>query len=384
MDPGSKSLLRVVTTGSVDDGKSTLIGRMLFEARAIYEDQFDAVRRASERRGDAAPDLALLLDGLSAEREQGITIDVAHRYFETAARKFILADCPGHVQYTRNMVTGASTADCAIILIDARNGVLTQSRRHGFLVALLRVPHVVVAINKMDLVDYDREVFRQIADEYRAFAEKLDIGELAFIPVSALQGDNVTVPSPRMPWYDGPPLLRFLEQVSPVQHRNLIDFRFPVQLVLRPHQDFRGYGGRVASGTIRPGEAVVALPSGRHTRIREVHGPDGPLEEGFAGQSLVLTLEDELDVSRGDMLARRDNLPLAGHRLQATLCWMDASPLDPQAQYLLKAHHPHGPGHGGEALPRHRRRHPAPPPGPYARPQRHRAGRTPRSQSRLL
>ena len=335
-DSISKSLLRVVTTGSVDDGKSTLIGRLLFETRAIFEDQFEALRRTSERRGDGEPDLALLLDGLSAEREQGITIDVAHRYFETSERKFILADCPGHVQYTRNMVTGASTADCAIILIDARNGVLTQSRRHGFLVSLLRVPHLVVAVNKMDLADYDESVFERIAAEYRAFAEKLEIGEITFIPVSALKGDNVTAPSARMPWYQGPTMLQFLERVSAVQHQNLIDFRFPVQLVLRPHQDFRGYSGRVASGTIRPGEEVVALPSGRSTRIREVLGPDGPLEEGFAGQSLVLTLEDELDVSRGDMLVRRLNLPQTGHSIQAILCWMDSEPLDLQRQYLLK------------------------------------------------
>jgi bifunctional enzyme CysN/CysC len=335
MEP-AKSLLRVVTTGSVDDGKSTLIGRLLFETRAIFEDQFDAVRRTSARRGQAEPDLALLLDGLSAEREQGITIDVAHRYFETAHRKFILADCPGHVQYTRNMVTGASTADCAIILIDARHGVLTQSRRHGFLVALLRVPHLVVAVNKMDLVGFDQAVFDAIVAEYRTFAEKLDVGDLTFIPVSALKGDNVTAPSTSMGWYEGPTLLQFLERISPVQHRNLIDLRFPVQLVLRPHQNFRGYSGRLASGTLRPGEEVVALPSGRTTRIREVLGPDGPLAEGFAGQSLVLTLEDDLDVSRGDMLARRLNLPQAGHRLQATLCWMDETPLDLETQYLLK------------------------------------------------
>lgn len=332
----SKSLLRVVTTGSVDDGKSTLIGRMLFEIRAIFEDQFEAVRRTSEQRGHSEPDLALLLDGLSAEREQGITIDVAHRYFETATRKYIMADCPGHVQYTRNMVTGASTADCAIILIDARNGVLTQSRRHGFLVSLLRVPHLLVAVNKMDLVDYDQAVFDRISNEYRAFAEKLEISNLTFVPVSALQGDNVTLPSEHMAWYEGPTVLQFLEQISPVQHRNLIDFRFPVQLVIRPHQDFRGYSGRVASGTIRPGEEVVALPSGRMTRIREVYGPDGALEEGFAGQSLVLTLEDEIDVSRGDMLVRKLNLPQAGHRIQATICWMDEKNLDPEAQLLLK------------------------------------------------
>lgn len=336
MEASSKSVLRVVTTGSVDDGKSTLIGRLLFETQAIFEDQFEATRKVSEKRGLAEPDLALLLDGLSAEREQGITIDVAHRYFETATRKFILADCPGHVQYTRNMVTGASTADCAILLVDARNGLQTQSRRHGFLVSLLRVPHLVVAVNKMDLAGYDEQVFERIQEDYRAFAEKLEIRDLSFVPVSALKGDNLTAASPRTPWYEGPTVLQCLERVQAVPERNLIDFRFPVQLVLRPHQDFRGYSGRVASGTIRPGEEIVVLPSGRATRIREVLGPDGPLQEGFEGQSVVLTLEEELDVSRGDMLARRHNLPSAGHRVEATLCWMDEAPLDLDAPLLLK------------------------------------------------
>jgi bifunctional enzyme CysN/CysC len=332
----SKPLLRVVTTGSVDDGKSTLIGRLLFEAQAIFEDQLEATRKASEKRGHAEPDLALLLDGLSAEREQGITIDVAHRYFETAARKFILADCPGHEQYTRNMVTGASTADCAILLVDARHGLLTQSRRHGFLVSLLRVPRLIIAVNKMDLVGYDLAVFERIAADYRAFAERLDLGDLGFVPVSALRGDNVTTPSAAMPWYEGPTVLQSLERIEAVPARNLVDFRFPVQLVLRPHQDFRGYAGRVASGTIRPGEEVALLPSGRTTRVREVLGPDGPLEEGFEGQSLTLTLEGETDVSRGDMIVRRHNLPTTGHRLEATLCWMDEAPLDVEAPLLLK------------------------------------------------
>jgi bifunctional enzyme CysN/CysC len=331
-----KSLLRVVTTGSVDDGKSTLLGRLLFETRSLFEDQLEAVRRTSLRRGREEPDLALLLDGLSAEREQGITIDVAHRYFETAARKFILADCPGHVQYTRNMVTGASTSDCAIILIDARNGVQTQSRRHGFLVSLLRVPHLLVAVNKMDLVGYDPRVYGDICESFRAFAEKLDVRSLDFLPVSALKGDNVTLPSEAMPWYQGPTLLGCLEGIQVARDRNLIDFRFPVQLVLRPHQDFRGFAGRLASGSVRPGAEAVALPSGRRARIREVLGPDGPLEEAFEGQSVVLTLDREIDLGRGDMLARPLNLPLAGHRFQALVCWMDERPLDPGAPLLLK------------------------------------------------
>ncbi|HJU83533.1 MAG TPA: adenylyl-sulfate kinase [Holophagaceae bacterium] len=332
----AKSLLRVVTTGSVDDGKSTLIGRLLYETRSVFEDQFEAARRVSERKGLAETDLALLLDGLAAEREQGITIDVAHRYFETATRKFILADCPGHEQYTRNMVTGASTADCAIVVMDARKGLLTQSRRHAFLVSLLRVPHLVVAVNKMDLVGYDEATFRRIVEDFTAFAERLELRDPAFIPVSALKGGNVAAKGSAMPWYEGPTLLRHLEGLQLVHDRNLIDFRFPVQLVLRPHQDFRGFAGRVASGTIRPGEEVVALPSGRNTRVKEVHGPDGPLAEAFAGQSVTLTLVDELDVSRGDLLARRRNLPTVGHRLEATVCWMDETPMDPAAPLLLK------------------------------------------------
>ena len=331
-----KSILRIVTTGSVDDGKSTLIGRLLYETKSIYEDQLEAIRKTSLRKGLADVDLALLLDGLSAEREQGITIDVAHRYFETPARKFIIADCPGHVQYTRNMVTGASTADCALILIDARNGVLTQSKRHGFIVSLLRVPHLVVAVNKMDLVDYSEETFGRIVEAYRTFAEKLEIGDLTFIPVSALRGDNVLEKSPDMPWYEGPPLLHHLENLQLTSDRNLIDFRFPVQYVLRPHLDFRGFAGRIASGTIRPGEEIVVLPSGTPSTVKSIHTPDGCLEEGFAGQSLALTLEDEVDVSRGDMIVRRHNLPSMEHHFEATLCWMSEAPLRPGTSYLLK------------------------------------------------
>jgi len=331
-----KSILRIVTTGSVDDGKSTLIGRLLYETKSIYEDQFEAIRKTSQKKGLESIDLALLLDGLSAEREQGITIDVAHRYFETAARKFIIADCPGHIQYTRNMVTGASTADCAIILIDARNGVLTQSRRHGFLISLLRVPHLVVAVNKMDLVDFSEEVFRRIVDDYTEFCEKLDIRDITFIPVSALCGDNVLERSGNMAWYSGPPLLRHLETLQITSDRNLIDFRFPVQHVIRPHLDFRGFAGRVASGTIMPGEEIVVLPSGKTSTIRTIHTADGDLAEGFAGQSLTLTLTDEIDVSRGDMIARKHNLPHMGHRFEAILCWMSEEPLHAGGTYLLK------------------------------------------------
>jgi bifunctional enzyme CysN/CysC len=262
-----KTLLRFTTTGSVDDGKSTLIGRLLFDTKAIFEDQYAAIQRTSLKKGLKEVDLALLLDGLSAEREQGITIDVAHRYFETPTRKFIIADTPGHVQYTRNMVTGASNADCAIILLDARNGVLSQSKRHGFIASLLQIPHMIVAINKMDLVDYSEEVYSDIVAQYKEFSEKLDIHDIVFIPVSALKGDNVIKKSDKMPWYDGATLLHYLETLHVTADRNLIDFRFPVQYVIRPHLDFRGFAGRIFSGTISPGEEIVVLPSGKASAI---------------------------------------------------------------------------------------------------------------------
>jgi len=331
-----KSLLRFATTGSVDDGKSTLIGRLLYESKAIFEDQYAAVERTSRRRGQDGADLALLLDGLSAEREQGITIDVAYRYFETANRKFIIADTPGHEQYTRNTVTGASTADLAVILIDARNGVLTQSKRHGILISLLQIPHLVVAINKMDLVGYSEDVYQEIVEEYEAFSGKLDIHDISFIPVSALEGDNVTTKSHNMPWYDGATLLHTLETVHVAADRNLLDFRFPVQYVIRPHLDFRGYAGRIVSGTIRVGEEVVALPSGRTSGVKSIVTYDGELEEAFAPQSVVLTLEDQLDISRGDMIVRKHNLPQVSDRLEAILCWMDDEALDRGTGYLLK------------------------------------------------
>lgn len=332
-----KTLLRLVTTGSVDDGKSTLIGRLLYETKAVYEDQLAAVERTSKKKGQDDVDLSLLLDGLSAEREQGITIDVAYRYFETATRKFIIADCPGHEQYTRNMVTGASTAELAIILIDARNGVMTQSRRHGLLVSLLQVPHLVVAVNKMDAVGYSQAVFDEIVATYEAFSDKLDIHDITYIPVSALKGDNVTEKSANMPWYDGAPLLHHLEHAHVSQDRNLIDTRFPVQYVIRPHQDFRGFAGRMISGTFRPGEEIVALPSGRTSRIKSIVTYDGDVQEAFPPQSVTLTLTDEVDISRGDMIVRKNNLPQVSNNISATLCWMsERDPLSLNTSYYLK------------------------------------------------
>jgi bifunctional enzyme CysN/CysC len=329
-------LLRFTTAGSVDDGKSTLIGRLLYDTKSIFQDQLEAIESASRRRGEAYVNLALLTDGLRAEREQNITIDVAYRYFATPKRKFIIADTPGHIQYTRNMVTGASTAELAIVLVDARKGVLTQSKRHGFLSALLGIPHIVVAVNKMDLVEYRQEVFEELAAEYRAFAEKLEVGSLTFIPISALHGDNVVGKSENMPWYDGATLLHHLESVNVGASRNLVDFRFPVQYVIRPHQDFRGFAGRIVSGTLKPGEEVVVLPSGHGSRIRSIETATGPLPEASAGDSVVLTLEDELDVSRGDMLVRRMNLPTVAEKLEALLCWMSETPLDATVPYLLQ------------------------------------------------
>ncbi len=333
---GNKTLLRLVTTGSVDDGKSTLIGRLLYETGCIYDDQFRAVEAASKRRGNEEVDLSLLLDGLSAEREQKITIDVAYRYFSTPKRKFIIADSPGHEQYTRNMVTGASTADLAIILIDARSGVLTQSKRHGFIVSLLQIPHLIVAVNKMDLVGWSQEVFERISEEYMEFSEKLDIHDITCIPVSARQGDTIVRRSVHMPWYNGHTLLHILENVHVSADRNLVDFRFPVQHVIRPHLDFRGYAGRVASGTIRVGEEIVALPSGKSSSVKTIETFDGRLQECFAGQSVVMTLDDEIDISRGDSIVRKNNLPQTGNRFEAMICWMDEQPMVRSGHYLVK------------------------------------------------
>jgi bifunctional enzyme CysN/CysC len=328
-------MLRFTTAGSVDDGKSTLIGRLLYDTKSIFEDQLEAIDGASRRRGDTDLNLALLTDGLRAEREQNITIDVAYRYFATPKRKFIISDTPGHIQYTRNMVTGASTAELAIVLVDARKGVLTQSKRHGFIASLLRISHIVVAVNKMDLVGYDRAVYDRIVADYRAFSEKLDISDITFIPMSALKGDNVVHHGDNMPWYDGSTLLHHLENVNTGGTRNLIDFRYPVQYVIRPHQDFRGFAGRISSGTIAAGEEIVVLPSGRGSRVRSIEKSEGSVPDAAAGDSVVLTLEDEVDVSRGDMIVRRMNVPQVGTRFEATLCWMAETPLDRQTQYLL-------------------------------------------------
>jgi bifunctional enzyme CysN/CysC len=329
-------LLRFTTAGSVDDGKSTLIGRLLYDSKAIFEDQLEAVERASRNRGDPYVDLALLTDGLRAEREQGITIDVAYRYFATPKRKFIIADTPGHIQYTRNMVTGASTAELAIILIDARKGVLTQSKRHGFIASLLEIPHILVAVNKMDLVDYDEETYKRIVSEYTEFATKLSVQDLTFIPISALKGDNVVNKSEMMPWYDGPTLLHHLENVNVGASRNLVDFRFPVQMVVRPHQDFRGFAGQIASGTISPGEEIVVLPSGKTSRVRAIYNYKDEVQEAVEGDSVMITLEDEIDISRGDMIVRKNNLPQVSNQLECTLCWMAEEPLNMHGAYILQ------------------------------------------------
>ncbi len=332
----NKSLLRFTTTGSVDDGKSTLIGRLLYETNCIFEDQYAAVVKTSEQRGDERVDLALLLDGLAAEREQGITIDVAYRYFTTEKRKFIIADTPGHEQYTRNMVTGASNSELAIILIDARRGVLTQSKRHGFLISLLQIPHLVVAVNKMDLVNYDEDIYERIVKEYKEFSQKLDIHDISFIPISALDGDNVTTRSSNMPWYEGHTLLHMLENVHVSADRNYVDFRYPVQYVQRPNLNFRGFAGTISSGTIRVGEEIAALPSGKTSKIESIVTIDGHLNEAHAGQAVTLTLEDEIDISRGDMIVRTHNLPQVGNTFDANLCWMDEDRLNPRGHYILK------------------------------------------------
>jgi bifunctional enzyme CysN/CysC len=329
-------LLRVATAGSVDDGKSTLIGRLLFDTKSIFEDQLEQLEGASRRLGESGINLALLTDGLRAEREQKITIDVAYRYFATPRRKFILADTPGHVEYTRNMVTGASTADVTIVLVDARKGIVTQSRRHAFLASLLGIPHVVVAVNKMDLVDWSETVYRRIVADFTAFAAKLTVPDITFVPMSALEGDNVVQASARMPWYQGGPLLHLLENLAVGRRNNSIDFRFPVQLVLRPHQDFRGYAGTVVSGAVRVGDELVALPSGVGARVPEIVTYGGPLDEAETGDAIVLTLDAEIDVSRGDLLVRRRNLPVVAERFDAYLCWMDAEAMATGKTYTLR------------------------------------------------
>ena len=335
-----KSLLRLLTAGSVDDGKSTLIGRLLFDSKKLYEDQLQALERDSRRVGNAGAgqiDYALLLDGLKAEREEGITIDVAYRYFSTNQRKFIIADTPGHEQYTRNMITGGSTANLAIILVDARTGVITQTRRHTFLVSLLGIKHIVLAVNKMDLVDFSKEVFSKIKDEYLQLTNHLGIEDVTCFPISAKEGDNVVEKSDRTPWFEGTSLLEFLETVPIDRDRNMQDFRFPVQYVLRPNLDFRGFCGKVASGVIHKGDEIMALPSKKTSRVKSIVTYDGELEYAFCPQCVTITLEDEIDISRGEMLVKPDNLPFIGRHLQTKLVWMDEEPMDRSKQFFLKA-----------------------------------------------
>ena len=333
-----KELLRFITCGSVDDGKSTLIGRLFYESKMIYEDQLAAIKKDTSRYGTTGEevDLALFTDGLEDERQQGITIDVAYRYFSTDKRKFIIADTPGHEQYTRNMATGASTADLAIILIDARHGVLPQTKRHSFIVSLLGIKHIVVAINKMDIVGYDEAVFTQIKQDYIDFASRLELPDVHFMPISALKGDNVVAPSPNMPWYTGSPLVPLLETVYIGSDRNMEDFRFPVQYVLRPNLDFRGFAGTVASGIIRKGDEIISLPSRKKSRVKQIVTFDGELEEAFAPLSVTLTLEDEIDSSRGDMLVRPGNVPKVDQKFDAMVVWMAEEALVPGKEYLFK------------------------------------------------
>jgi bifunctional enzyme CysN/CysC len=333
--------LRFATAGSVDDGKSTLIGRLLYDTKTIFEDQLEAVERTSRQRGDEYTNLALLTDGLRAEREQGITIDVAYRYFATPRRKFIIADTPGHIQYTRNMVTGASTANLALVLVDARKGIVEQTRRHAFLSTLLRVPHLVLCVNKMDLVDYDQARFEELRLEFREFAAKLDVADLTVVPISALHGDNVVERSANMPWYEGTSLLHHLEEVHIASDRNLIDVRFPVQYVVRPlsdeWHDYRGYAGQVASGVMKVGDEVMVLPSGLTTTISAIDTYEGPVEEAFPPMSVTVRLSDHIDVSRGDMICRVGNQPAVSQDIEAMVCWMtDACTLDPRSRWVVK------------------------------------------------
>ena len=333
-----KDLLRFLTAGSVDDGKSTLIGRLLFDSKKLYEDQLDALERDSKRVGNAGEhiDYALLLDGLKAEREQGITIDVAYRYFSTNNRKFIIADTPGHEQYTRNMITGGSTANLAIILVDARTGVITQTKRHSYLVSLLGIKHVVLAVNKMDLVDFSKEVFDKIVNDYKSFVEPLNIPDIQCIPLSALEGDNVVEKSDRTPWYEGTSLLEYLETVHIGNDHNLKDFRYPVQYVLRPNLDFRGFCGKVSSGVIRKGDEVMALPSGKKSHVKSIVTYEGEIDYAFPPMSVTITLEDEIDVSRGEMLVHPDNVPMVGRNFEAMLVWMDEEKMDMEKSFFLK------------------------------------------------
>lgn len=335
----TSELLRFSTAGSVDDGKSTLIGRMLYDSKSIYEDQYETLRKSTEKRGEEGVNLALLTDGLKAEREQGITIDVAYRYFSTPKRKFIIADTPGHIQYTRNMVTGASTANVALILVDARHGVVEQTRRHAIISSLLQIPHLVVCINKMDLVDYAEEVYDKVQDDFEKFASKLDINDLSFIPISALLGDNVVSRSTNMSWYEGPTLMYYLENVHIGSDHNFIDTRFPVQMVIRPnteeYHDYRGYAGRVAGGIMKKGDEVMLLPSGFKSKIAKIDTFDGEIEQAFPPMSVTLLLEDDLDLSRGDMIVRENNQPEIEQDLDLMICWFNERPLQLNGKYTI-------------------------------------------------
>ncbi|UYM18542.1 sulfate adenylyltransferase subunit CysN [Endozoicomonas euniceicola] len=334
----SKDMLRFLTCGNVDDGKSTLIGRLLHDSKMIFEDQLGAIKNDSKKFNttDQEFDLALLVDGLQSEREQGITIDVAYRYFSTEKRKFIIADCPGHEQYTRNMATGASNCDLAIILIDARYGVQTQTKRHSFIASLLGIKHIVVAVNKMDLVDYSQDRFREIKAEYKEFADQLNLSDIRFVPISALCGDNVVESGENMPWYPGATLMKLLETVTITDDLNTTDFRLPVQYVNRPNLDFRGFCGTVAAGKIHKGDAVTALPSGKQSTVKTIHSPNGEVEEAFVGQAITLTLDDEIDVSRGDMLVNSDHLPEVSEAVEAHIVWMSEQAMVPGREYALK------------------------------------------------
>lgn len=333
-------LLRFSTAGSVDDGKSTLIGRLLYDSKAIFDDQYEAIKQSSEQRGEEYVNLALLTDGLRAEREQGITIDVAYRYFSTPRRKFIIADTPGHVQYTRNMVTGASTANLAIVLVDARKGMVEQSRRHLFIASLLRIPHIVICVNKMDLVDYDVAVFEKICAEFRDFSAKLQTTDVHFIPISALKGDNVVNRSNNMSWYEGPTLLYLLETIHIASDHNHIDCRFPVQYVIRPNNDefhdYRGYAGRICGGIWKCGDEVIVLPSGFNSTIVAIDTANGPIQEAFAPMSVTIRLDDDLDISRGDMIVRANNSPSIGQNIDLMICWLGRNNMNPHGKYALK------------------------------------------------
>ena len=339
MDLKNSQLLRFTTAGSVDDGKSTLIGRLLYDSKSIFEDQLEAIQQTSAQKGHDGVDLALFTDGLRDEREQGITIDVAYRYFTTPKRKFIIADTPGHIQYTRNMVTGASTANAAIILIDARHGVIEQTKRHAFIASLLNIPHVIVCINKMDLVDFKEDTYQKIVGQFEDFASKMLTPDIRFIPISALLGDNVVNRSENMNWYQGAPLLHTLETLHISSDINKVNARFPVQTVLRPqsetHLDFRAYAGRMAGGILRTGDEITVLPSGFTSRIAGINGPNGPLEEAFAPMSISIRLEDDIDISRGDMIVRSNNQPVATQDLEVMLCWLNNSPAKPRAKYTI-------------------------------------------------